>query len=125
MKFERYIFLTALALYIVAAWFNKGFWPDEHYSIIEFAAYKMGIVTTEEMDWIFGSRIRSAFQPFIAFYVIRLLQAISIEDPYIQAFALRLLTALLAVFSIRFFTRACKGMVRPEFHKAFFLLSYL
>jgi len=124
MKFERYVFLTALALYIVAAWFNKGFWPDEHYSIIEFAAYKMGIVTPDEMDWIFGSRIRSAFQPFIAFYVIRLLQAISIEDPYIQAFALRLLTAILAVFSIRFFTRACKGMVRPEFHKAFFLLSY-
>jgi len=124
MKFERYIFLTALALYIVAAWFNKGFFPDEHYSIIEFAAYKMGIVTPDEMDWIFGSRIRSAFQPFIAFNVIRLLQAISIEDPYIQAFALRLLTALLAVFSIRFFTRACKGMVRPEFHKAYLLLSY-
>ena len=30
VKFERYIFLVALALYVVTAWFNKGFWPDEH-----------------------------------------------------------------------------------------------
>jgi phosphatidylinositol glycan class B len=124
MKYERYIFLAALALYLVTAWFNKGFWPDEHYSVIEFAAYKMGMISPDEMDWVFRLRIKSAFQPFIALYVIRALQAISIEDPYIQVFVLRLLTALLAVFSIRFFTNACKGMVRAEFHTAYLLLSY-
>ncbi len=124
MKFEKYIFLAALALYVVTAWFNEGYWPDEHFSIIEFAAYKMGTVSPDEMDWIFGSRIRSSFQPFIAFYVIRTLQSISIGDPYIQAFVLRLLTAFLSVFSIRFFTIAARGMVRPENHRAFLLLSY-
>jgi len=124
MKFERYIFFAALAIYVVAAWFTKGFYPDEHYSIIEFVAYKMGTVSPDEMNWLFVSRIRSAFQPFIAFYVIRALQVISIEDPYIQVFVLRMLTALLAVFSIRFFTIACRGMVRPEFHKVYLLLSY-
>ena len=124
MKFERYIFLAALALYVVAAWFTKGFYPDEHYSIIEFAAYKMGTVSPDDMNWLFVSRIRSAIQPFIAFYVIRALQVISIQDPYIQVFVLRMLTALLAVFSIRFFTTACRGMVRPEFHKVYLFLSY-
>ena len=124
MKFERYIFLAALALYVLAAWFTKGFYPDEHYSIIEFAAYKMGTISPDEMNWLFVSRIRSAIQPFIAFYVIQALQVISLQDPYIQVFVLRMLTALLAVFSIRFFTAACRGMVRPEYHKAFLLLSY-
>jgi phosphatidylinositol glycan class B len=124
MKYERYFFFVALALYVVAAWFTKGFYPDEHYSIIEFVAYKMGSVSPDEMNWLFVSRIRSAIQPFIAFYVIRALQAISLEDPYIQVFVLRLLTALLTVFSIRFFTTACRGMVRPEFHKAYLFLSY-
>ncbi len=124
MKSERYIFLAALALYLVTAWFNKGYWPDEHYSVIEFVSYKMGMISPDEMDWVFLTRIRSAFQPLIAYYVIQVLQAISIEDPYIQTLVLRLLTALLALFSIRFFTTACKGMVRPEFHKAYLLLSY-
>lgn len=124
MKYERIIFLSALVVYLVTAWFNKGFWPDEHYSVIEFAAYKMGMITPDEMDWVFTLKIKSAFQPYIALYVIRALQAISIEDPYIQVFVLRLLTALLAVFSIRFFTTACKEMVRPEFHMAYLLLSY-
>ncbi len=125
MKFERYIFLVALALYVVSAWFSTGFYHgDEHYQIIEFAAYKMGTVSPDELAWEFGARVRPAIQPFIAFYVIRALQVISLEDPYIQAFVLRLLTALLALFSIRVFTRTCRGMVRPEFHKAYLLLSY-
>jgi len=124
MKFERYIFFTALALYIVAAWFNKGFWPDEHFQLIEFASYKLGNVSSDQLAWEFEARIRPALQPFIAFVIFKSLQVFSIEDPYIQAFVLRLLTALLAIFSIRFFTTTCREMVRPEFHKAYLLLSY-
>ena len=125
MRYERYFFLTALAVYIVAAWFSTGFYHgDEHYQLIEFAAYKMGNVSPEGLAWEFGARVRPAFQPFIAFIIIKLLQVFSIVDPYMQAFVLRLLTALLALFSIRYFTRTCSYFVHPRHHKAYLFLSY-
>jgi phosphatidylinositol glycan class B len=50
MKYERYIFPAAMALYFVAAWFSTGFYHgDEHYQLIEFAAHKMGNIAREEL----------------------------------------------------------------------------
>ncbi len=125
MRYERYFFLAALAVYIVAAWFSTGFYHgDEHYSIIEFANYKMGALSNDQLTWYFGARIRPALQPFIAFIFIKLLQVFSIADPYMQAFVLRLLTALLALFSIRYFTRTCSYFINPRYHKPYLFLSY-
>jgi phosphatidylinositol glycan class B len=125
MSYGRYIFLAALVLYVVAAWFSTGFYHgDEHYQLIEFAMYKMGSVAPDELAWEFGARVRPAIQPFIAFLLINLLQVISINDPYIQAFILRILTAVLALFSIRYFTRNCIGMIEPKFHFWYLFLSY-
>jgi len=125
MKYERYFFFAALVIYVVAAWFSNGYYHgDEHYSIIEFASYKMGGVSNDQLTWYFGARIRPALQPFIAFIIIKLLQVFSIVDPYMQTFVLRLLTALLALFSIRYFTRTCSYLVNPRYHKAYLYLSY-
>ena len=61
MRYERYFFLTALVVYIVAAWFSTGFYHgDEHYQLIEFAAYKMGTVSPEGLAWEFTARVRPA-----------------------------------------------------------------
>ncbi len=125
MKYERYFFLAALAVYVVAAWFSTGFYHgDEHFQLIEFALYKMGNVSLDELAWEFEARVRPALQPFIAFSVIKILQGISVVDPYMQAFVLRLLTALLALFSIRYFTRTCSYFIHPRYHKAYLFLSY-
>ena len=125
MRYERYFFLAALVLYVVTAWFSTGFYHgDEHYQLIEFAAYKLGNVSPDDLAWEFNARVRPAIQPFIAFIVIKLMQSFSIADPYMQAFVLRLLTALLALFSIRFFTRTCSYLVNPRYHKPYLFLSY-
>ncbi|KPL15114.1 MAG: hypothetical protein AMS26_08565 [Bacteroides sp. SM23_62] len=125
MRYDQYIFLAAVALYIVAAWFSTGFYHgDEHYQLIEFAACKMGTVAPEDLAWEFGARVRPALQPFIAFIVIKSMRLISLDDPYVQAFVLRLLTALMALISIRYFTRACRAMVNPDFYKVYLFLTY-
>ncbi len=60
MRYERYFFLTALVVYIVAAWFSTGFYHgDEHYQLIEFAAYKMGTVSPEGLAWEFSARVET------------------------------------------------------------------
>jgi phosphatidylinositol glycan class B len=125
MKYERLIFLCALALYVVAAWFSTGFYHgDEHYQLIEFAAHKMGNVAAEELAWEFEAKIRPAFQPLIAFAFIKMLDAISLHDPYLQAFILRLFTAVLALLSIRYFTRSFRERIDPRYLKGYLFLSY-
>jgi len=125
MRFEKHFFLSALVLYVVSALFSTGYYSgDELLSVIEFAAYKIGTIEPEQLAWDFDARIRPALQPFIAFLIFKVLGFLSITDPYTQAFILRLLTSLLAVFSIRFFTRTCRKMVHPEFHAVYLFLSY-
>ncbi len=125
MRHERYSLLAAMALYVVAAWFSTGFYHgDEHYQLIEFAAFKMGTVAPDGLAWEFETRVRPSIQPFIAFVVIKSLGVISIDDPYLQAFVLRLVTALMALTSIRYFTRTCREMIKPEYHKIYLFLSY-
>lgn len=125
MKYERIIFLAALALYAVAAWYSTGFYHgDEHYQLIEYAAYKMGNVAREDLAWEFEARVRPALQPLIAYSSVSAMEALSLDDPYLQAFILRLLTAITALLSIRFFTRTCRGMVAPGYFKWYLFLSY-
>ena len=125
MKYERYIFLSALALYVVAAWYSTGFYHgDEHYQLIEFAAHKMGRVAADGLAWEFEAKVRPALQPFIAFTVIKILDAVSLHDPYLQAFILRLITAVLALLSIRYFTRSFREWIEPRYLKGYLFLSY-
>ncbi len=125
MKYEKIIFLAALVLYTVAAWFSSGFLHgDEHYQIIEFAAYKLGTVSVEGLAWEYEAMIRPGLQPLIAYAFISLMNILSIPDPYFQAFVLRLVTAFLALYSIRYFTNTIREMISPEFWKVFLFLSY-
>jgi phosphatidylinositol glycan class B len=125
MKFERTVFLSAMLIYAISAWFSTGFYHgDEHFQIIEFACHKMGSVSQDQLAWEFESRVRPAIQPFVAFVVIRFLNLFALSDPYVQTFILRLLTAFFSLFSIRYFTFACRDMVRAEYRRAYLLLSY-
>jgi len=125
MKYERIIFFTAVVVYTISAWFSSGFLHgDEHYQIIEFAAYKMGNVSVDGLAWEFEAMIRPGLQPLIAFIVINIMEWISVSDPYLQTFVLRLLTGILALFSIRYFVETCHGMIRREYFRVFLFLSY-
>jgi phosphatidylinositol glycan class B len=125
MRFERGILIAALAIYTVSAWFSSGFLHgDEHYQIIEFAAHKLGMVSAAGLAWEFESMVRPGLQPFIAFIILSLLNGISLTDPYIQAFILRLLTALTALSAIKYFTVVFRTMIKPEYHRIFLFLSY-
>jgi hypothetical protein len=54
MKFERTVFLSAMLIYAISAWFSTGFYHgDEHFQIIEFACHKMGSVSQDQLAWEF------------------------------------------------------------------------
>jgi phosphatidylinositol glycan class B len=89
-----------LALLITAI-FSKGYYHfDEHFQILEFASLKLGHASAADMPWEYQYKMRSAIQPLIAVGVCKAFGALSITNPFLIAFVLRLMSALLAFAAI-------------------------
>jgi GPI mannosyltransferase 3 len=93
---RRIAVLGALALSIAATFSIGPFHADEHFQILEFAGWKLGITPETDLTWEFGARIRPALQPAMVVVVHRLLNAVGVDDPYATSLLLRLFTAALA-----------------------------
>ena len=123
--FHFIVLITAIFWYLPTACNSSGYYhPDEHYQIVEFARYKLGFDRPGDLAWEYNAAIRSAFQPAICFVVFRFCNGIGLEDPYLQAFLLRLLTALLSIAAISFFVKKTLAQLPIAYHKAFIVLSY-
>lgn len=92
------IFILFAIVLLVTAVNSKGFYHwDEHYQILESASYKMGITPQKDLPWEYSAQIRSGFQPFIAFSVIKVMAKIGINSPFLQCMALRFLSACVSL----------------------------
>ncbi|MBN2347878.1 MAG: hypothetical protein JXJ22_03520 [Bacteroidales bacterium] len=126
INFFQCVFLFALAVYGITAWNSHGFFhADEHYQIIEFAGYKLGTHASTDLAWEFNAQIRPSIQPTLCFGVLKTLLAVGINDPYTQAFVLRLLSAILALLVITSFIKHTEYQFEnSRVKKAYYLLSY-
>jgi phosphatidylinositol glycan class B len=94
--FERRCLLAAALLLLVAAWASIGFHQyDEHFQLLEFANFKLGLTPVTNLPWEFTARIRSWFQPAVALVVLRGLRTLGDADPFHAAAVLRLGSGLL------------------------------
>lgn len=101
---KRRFLLFWIVLYTLGAWFSTGFHHfDEHFQIIEFAQYKLGLNTPEELTWEFHERMRPALQPALATAGLSIMRALGLENPFYQLFIFRWLTALLSLAAALFF----------------------
>ncbi|MFN0015664.1 MAG: hypothetical protein ACKVU2_14040 [Saprospiraceae bacterium] len=92
----RRLFFITLALYTITAWCSEGYHhPDEHFQILEFANYHLGRTPAAGLPWEFAAQIRPGLQPMLAYGLIRLTDAAGLDDPFAQAFFLRLLSGWL------------------------------
>ncbi len=113
-------------VYLITAIFSSGFHHyDEHYQILEFADFKLGLIDLKDVAWEYQARIRPSLQPAIALGVFKLLIACNIRDRFIWAFMLRLLTALLAIISINNFTKVISPSLPAFIVKYFLFFSFL
>ena len=117
--------LLALVWMVITAAFSVGYYHgDEHYQIIEFAHQKMTGTPTHQLAWEYEEQIRPALQPTMAYGVFSLLETLSVDDPFLHAFALRCLTAMLAVFAIWFFANSAKQFIQPNLWRPFLIASF-
>ncbi|MGG9971527.1 hypothetical protein ACQ33O_07005 [Ferruginibacter sp. SUN002] len=125
-KFHRIILVIALAVYCITAYNSHGYiQEDEHYQIIEFAQLKLGLTQPQQLPWEFHQQMRSAFQPGIAYTIFSICKLFSTTDPYILAFILRFLTALLAISIITQFVRSTLNLIEERYQKVYIAASYL
>ncbi len=92
------IFVLILA-HTIAAYTSFGYHhPDEHFQILEWANYFLGLnPDASKLPWEFTSQIRPWFQPFLHVLFMKPLLALGIYEPFNTAFLFRLIYGLLNV----------------------------
>ncbi|MFN0176625.1 MAG: hypothetical protein ACKVU0_18435 [Saprospiraceae bacterium] len=96
---DRTLLIAGAFLVVIAAWCTIGYHnPDEHTQIWEFANYKLGYTSVQDLSWEFPAKMRPGLQPFIAYCSVLGASAMGITSPFVQTFLLRLLSGAAALF---------------------------
>lgn len=92
---RRAAWLGALALLLTAMFSQGVHHADEHFQILEFAGWKLGITPESDLPWEFSERMRPALQPAMVVAVHHVLSVLGEPDPFAVSMLLRLFTAVL------------------------------
>ena len=96
---HRALLVITLLLYGITAWFSEGYHhPDEHFQVLELAHYKLGRSPASDLPWEFEAQIRPGLQPAIAYTMIRAAEMTGINNPFTQAFLMRLCSGWLCLW---------------------------
>ena len=99
---------VGVILHIISVYFSIGFYSDdEHFQILEPAAYLLGIneiiiddPSGNYWEWEHEVRMRPWSQPYIYYQIINILKFFGINDPFSWTFFLRLISSLFGFLSI-------------------------
>jgi phosphatidylinositol glycan class B len=122
---ESYFLAGVLIIYLFIAYKNSGYHQeDEHYQIIEFANYKLGLLDSQKLAWEFKEQIRPGFQPLLCFLLFKIFSAVGISDVYNLAFLLRAITAMFSTVIIWKFVNSYKTLLFDNLIPYFVFLSF-
>jgi GPI mannosyltransferase 3 len=118
-------YIVCIIFHFLTAWYSIGrYQSDEQYQIIEFAAYKKGINKASDLPWEFKENMRPAIQVFIAYSIINSCELFGLDNPFTQAFFLRLFSAILGIISSLIILRYFKYLNSKLFNILKFLLFF-
>ncbi|WP_293304243.1 hypothetical protein [Pedobacter sp. UBA5917] len=122
---NHFFFAFVVLFYFAVAYFSSGYHhPDEHFQIIEFANYKLGRNSQADLAWEYQARIRPVLQPVFCLIIFKICSLSGIEDPYILAFVLRLISVVISVYIIRYFINSVNNTIDRSYRNIFVVLSY-
>jgi phosphatidylinositol glycan class B len=110
------------AVILVTAWFSETFYfPDEHYQVLEFMSYRLGITQASDLPWEFSARIRPWFQPLLYFLIAKPLTLLGVKDMFTIVFVLRLVTGLFSLATLAAFARALLPTIEGQEERRAFM----
>ncbi|HXB13944.1 MAG TPA: hypothetical protein VNZ45_18285 [Bacteroidia bacterium] len=93
------LFYVGLIFILLCSWFSLGYnHPDEHFQVLEFCNYKLGLSPASDLPWEFQNKMRPALLPYCVFAVAKIFQALGAYNPFTIVFILRLLTGIASWF---------------------------
>ena len=114
----RKLFLFCAIFHLIAAFFSEGFLQyDEHFEILEFLSFKLGITPKNDLTMEYGITMRPWIQPFVYYPIIKTSQFFGIENRFIWAFILRLLSSLIGFVSLVYFSDYLLKIIKKDFLK--------
>ena len=122
------LIILSFAIHCLASNFSAGFYSqDEHFQILSPVEFLLGINDNlYEEIWEFSDefKIRSWFQSYIYFYIIKILQFLKFENPFIWIFTIKFLFSFLGVFVFILFYLNFKNrlFIDNNFNRIFILL---
>jgi phosphatidylinositol glycan class B len=98
---------------------------DEHFQIIEFANFKRGLLSQDQLAWEYHARLRPSLQPALAYVLLNTMSFSGLTDPFSQAIVLRFLSALFFIFcSFRLYKSLGIEIKSAAFRYLFLFLSF-
>jgi len=92
---------------LITAYFSLTYYGiDEHFQVLEFVSYKLGITQPADLPWEFGAQARSWMQPATYYLVGVALRRVGVSDLFAVSFTLRLVTGIGGVVALVAFARA-------------------
>lgn len=126
IKNSGLFFYLICVFYLLVAFKSSGYHQeDEHFQIIEFANYKLGLIPDYKLAWEFPAQIRPTLQPAICFALFKLFGYFNITNGYDLTLLLRILTAIFSLATIRVFINQYKVNLTDNLHSYFVFISYL
>lgn len=120
---EKVALYISLFIHIVIAWQSIGYYQsDEHFQILEFANAKLGLSPASDLPWEYSQKIRPTLQPAIVYELGSFFQSIGFYDPFVIAFLLRLITALLSWWATALLIQRVVKQLNSDQHRYYFIL---
>ncbi len=88
--------------------------PDEHFQIVEYAGYKLGLVPRAWLTWEYAEQMRPWLFPGAVYLVLRALRALHFGDLFTQLTVVRLLCAALGFWSVEALVRRSRDWLPAE-----------
>lgn len=116
---EKNLFLLAIVIHLITAYFSNGFYHwDEHFQILEFAKHKLFTQPIGDLPWEFRERMRPFFLPGVAVIIGKIYY-----NPFFIAATFRFLAMALSLLAIFIFYSNTKKEFSANHSHAYLILS--
>lgn len=121
------IYLFSATALLILAYFSVGYYhPDEHFQILEFAAWKLHLTSPDELPWEFHFQMRPSIQPAMVVAIHNIFSLFGCSNPFSIAFFLRILSAAISFTAMWMIYQRYAEEIRGKiFQKWFLFLSFL
>lgn len=112
------LFGISLFFIILTAWTSIGFYhEDEHFQILEFMAYKLGLTDKSHLAWEFEAQLRPWMQIGIYYSLFQAFSFLGVEDRFTMSFIFRVFTGAVAWISLLYMAKAVLLQLEDEYKK--------